>query len=368
VSSKVFNYNSPFRLNSGTFIDGFKLMYETYGHLDKNNLNAILVCPALSGDQHAAGYYSPDDLKPGWWDSAIGPNKPIDTNKYFVVSVNNLGGCSGSTGPKSKNPKTGQYYGSSFPIVTVKDFINSQLLLAKHIGINKWCAVIGGSLGGMQALQWAIDYPDRVSHAIILAAPANLTAQNIAFNEIARMAIKSDLKYCEGAYLENNQAPTMGLMVARMLGHVTYLSDDGMGMKFGRQLLNKKLNYNFEKEFQVENYLHYQADKFANYFDANTYLLMTKALDYFDPASDYGDSLKKALSRVKSNFLVVSFSSDWLFTPQSSKEIVTALISEKKTVTYVEIDTQDGHDSFLKPIPDYFRVLSAYIDQMATGE
>ncbi len=367
VCPKVFKYSRSFEFVSGAVIEGFELVYETYGKLNSDRSNAVLVCHALSGNHHAAGYYSPSDKKPGWWDSAIGPNKPIDTNNFFVVSVNNLGGCDGSTGPGSVDPKSNQCYGFTFPIVTVIDWVRSQALLTLHLGVEQWCAVVGGSLGGMQALQWAIDYPDKIRHAVVIASAAKLSAQNIAFNEVARQAIKADLDFCDGAYRAQNKIPRHGLRLARMLGHITYLSDEGMGSKFGRDLYDDKLKYNFESEFQIESYLRYQGDKFASSFDANTYLLMTKALDYFDPAAEFSGSLSHALSHVSTKFLVISFSSDWRFSPRRSKEIVNALIHEKKQVTYVEIDTQHGHDSFLMSIPDYFKVFSAYMDQLEIG-
>jgi homoserine O-acetyltransferase len=312
-----------------------------------------------------AGYYEGDE-KPGWWEHYVGPSKPIDTNRFFVVGVNNLGGCHGSTGPASINPDTGKPWGPDFPIITVKDWVVSQDKLREHLGIEQWAAVVGGSLGGMQVMQWAIDKPDRLRHAVVIAAAPRLSAQNIAFNEVARTAIMSDPDFHEGRYLEHGVIPKRGLALARMLGHLTYLSDDLMGKKFGRELRDR-LKYNFDVEFQVESYLRYQGEKFAtrSRFDANTYLLMTKALDYFDPAAEYDHDLSRAFARVQAGFMVISFTSDWRFSPERSEEIVRALLDNDKDVSYAEIESQHGHDAFLLPNPFYEGVFSAYMDRVA---
>ena len=353
-------------LQCGRELPGYELVYETYGQLNAQRSNAILICHALSGDHHVAGYYTGNDgEKPGWWDQSIGPGKPIDTDKFFVVCLNNLGGCRGSSGPASINPETGKPWGADFPIVTVKDWVLSQSHLADHLGIAQWAAVVGGSLGGMQVLQWAIDLPERLRYAVIIAAAPKLSAQNIAFNEVARQAIMSDPDFCDGAYLARGKIPRRGLMLARMLGHITYLSDDIMKEKFGRDLREGKINFGFDVEFQVESYLRYQGESFVDRFDANTYLLMTKALDYFDPASEYNDDLVKALDHARAKFLVVSFTSDWRFAPERSREIVKALVAARKEVSYAEVEGKQGHDAFLLMSPHYSQLLSAYLNRVS---
>jgi len=365
VSPQTLNIDKPIQLQSGTTLESHELVYETYGTLNSDGSNAVLICHALSGDHHAAGYHSQDEKKPGWWDTAIGPGKAIDTNKFFVVCPNNLGGCKGSTGPASINKATGEPYGRDFPLVTVKDWVQSQAQLADALHIQQWAAVVGGSLGGMQVLQWAIDLPERLRHAVIIAAAPKLSAQNIAFNEVARQAIMTDPDYMEGFYLKHGKIPRRGLMLARMLGHITYLSDDLMRDKFGRDLRVKKFNYNYDVEFQVESYLRYQGQSFVDRFDANTYLLMTKALDYFDPASDYEDDLGKAVSRAQADFFVASFTSDWRFSPERSREIVKALMKAKKNVSYFEIEGTQGHDAFLLDIPRYLLLLKSYMNRIS---
>ncbi|MGO0305376.1 homoserine O-succinyltransferase MetX [Endozoicomonas acroporae] len=358
-------FDQPLSLNCGEQLDKFQLMVETYGELNQSRSNGMLICHALSGHHHAAGYHSMADRKPGWWDNFIGPGKPIDTRRFFVVALNNLGGCHGSTGPTSINPETGKPYGPDFPVVTVADWVNSQVMLADHLGISQWAAVIGGSLGGMQALQWSIAYPDRLRHAVIIASAARLSAQNIAFNEVARQAIMSDDQFAGGRYLEANNIPRKGLGLARMVGHITYLSDDAMGARFGRELKNDGFSYDYNVEFQIESYLRYQGESFSGSFDANTYLLMTRALDYFDPASDYDNSLPDALSRATARFFLASFSTDWRFSPERSREMVDALMKVDKDVTYLEVDAPQGHDAFLMDIPRYVRGLSAYLHRVA---
>lgn len=361
VETKIAHFSEALTLECGKTLSEYDIAYETYGKLNADASNAILICHALSGDQHAAGYHSMQDKKPGWWDSAIGPGKAIDTNHFFVVSINNLGGCKGSSGPNTINPATGKYWGPDFPIVTVKDWVKCQRLFMQVLNINHWCAVIGGSLGGMQVMQWSIDYPDLIKHAIVIAAAPKLSAQNIAFNEVARQSIMSDPDFCDGHYLEKNTVPRRGLMLARMLGHITYLSDDAMRDKFGRELREGKLNFGFDVDFQVESYLRYQGRSFVDRFDANTYLLMTKTLDYFDPAAEYGDDLALALKQASARFFVISFTSDWRFSPERSREIVKALLQAEKQVSYIEIEAKQGHDAFLIPIPHYLAVLNSHM-------
>jgi homoserine O-acetyltransferase len=365
VTPRVQHFDTPLTLRSGRVLEQYDLIYETYGELNADRSNAVLICHALSGDHHAAGYHSMDDKKPGWWDTCIGPGKPIDTNKFFVVSLNNLGGCSGSTGPVSINPETGKAYGPDFPIMAVRDWVNSQARLADILGIDVWAAVVGGSLGGMQVLRWSIQFPERLKHAVVIASAPKLSAQNIAFNEVARQAIAKDPDFHDGWYQEKGTLPKAGLMQARMLGHLTYLSDDAMRQKFGRELREGKLNFSFAPEFQVESYLHYQGEKFSTRFDANTYMLMTKALDYFDPARDHDNDLRKCLSQAKCRFLVVSFTTDWRFAPARSEEIVNALIHADKDVSYACIESDNGHDAFLLPIPRYLDIFNAYMDGVA---
>jgi homoserine O-acetyltransferase len=365
VESQFIHFSEALTLECGQTLSEYDIAYETYGELNADASNAILICHALSGDQHAAGYYSMQDKKAGWWESAIGPGKPIDSKRFFVVCINNLGGCKGSTGPNTINPDTGKYWGPDFPIVTVKDWVKCQFHFMQSLNINHWCVVIGGSLGGMQVLQWTIDYPDLIKNAIVIAAAPKLSAQNIAFNEVARQSIMSDPDFCDGHYLENNTVPRRGLMLARMLGHITYLSDDAMRDKFGRELREGKLNFGFDVDFQVESYLRYQGRAFVDRFDANTYLLMTKVLDYFDPAQDYDDNLALAVKQTSARFLIISFTSDWRFSPERSQEIVKALLQAEKEVSYIEIEAKQGHDAFLIPIPHYMAVFGSYMQNIA---
>ncbi len=342
-------------------------MVETYGQLNAQRSNALLVCHALSGDHHAAGVHSSGDRKPGWWDTCIGPGKPIDTDRFFVVSLNNLGGCRGSTGPSTANPETGEPYGPDFPLLTVRDWVRSQALLADHFGINRWAAVVGGSLGGMQVMQWAIDFPERIGHAVVIASAPRLSAQNIAFNEIARQSILTDPAFHGGRFYAHNTVPSNGLKLARMLGHITYLSDEAMRAKFGNELRAPRPGFNFDVEFEVESYLRYQGQRFVERFDANTYLLMTKALDYFDPARDHGGRLADAFRHAQARFLVIAFTSDWRFSPERSREIVQALVEAGKDVSYTLIDSELGHDDFLMAIPHYHDVLRGYLRRVAEG-
>jgi homoserine O-acetyltransferase len=323
------------------------------------------VCHALNASHHVAGAYADNPNNVGWWDNLVGPGKPLDTERFFVVGVNNLGGCHGSTGPASINPSSGRPWGASFPLVTVEDWVRVQARLADRLGIQRFAAVIGGSLGAMQALQWAIDFPDRIAHALVIAAAPKLSAQNIAFNEVARQAITTDPDFHGGDYYAHNVVPRRGLRLARMLGHITYLSDDAMAEKFGRALRTGSIKFNFDVEFEIESYLRYQGDKFAEYFDANTYLRITKALDYYDPAADFGGNLTAALARARAGFLVVSFTSDWRFSPARSREIVKALVDNRLAVSYAEIDAPHGHDAFLMDDPRYHGLVRAYFEKMS---
>lgn len=356
----------PLKLACGVVLPSHTLVYETYGALNKNNTNAILICHALSGNHHAAGVYE-QDAKPGWWDQYIGPGKPIDSDRFFIVCVNNIGSCFGSTGPTSENPETGKPYGADFPPVRARDWVESQRLLMEHLNIDCWAAVVGGSLGGMQAMRWSLEHPDKLQHAVVIASSMKLTAQNIAFNEIARKAIKSDADFCDGNYLQENKIPHQGLALARMIGHVTYLSDELMGQKFGRDLKAGDLLQGKTEpvEFQIESYLNYQGDKFSDFFDANSYILITKMLDYFDLAREYNHDPIAAFSHAQCKFLVVSFSSDWRFSPARSREITDALIAAGKDVSYIAIDSDHGHDAFLLPNERYQDALGGYLSRLA---
>ena len=366
VAPQKIHFATPLTLECHRTLPFFDLMIETYGTLNADHSNAVLICHALSGSHHAAGYHSATDKKAGWWDNFIGPNKAIDTNRFFVVCLNNIGSCYGSTGPTSTNPETGKPYGPDFPLVTVKDWVKTQVMLADYLGIEIWHAIVGGSMGGMQALQWSIDYPTRLKRCVVIASTPKLSAQNIAFNEVARQSILSDPDFCEGRYLEQGKIPKRGLILARMVGHITYLTDEAMRVKFGRDLKSGKLMFNYDVEFQVESYLRYQGEQFSERFDANTYLLMTKALDYFDPARNLdkegaiidaslseAEAVRQALKNTVCQFLVVSFTTDWRFAPERSQEIVDALIANGKAVSYINIDAPYGHDSFLFDIPTY---------------
>ena len=365
VSAQRAIFDTPLVFRSGAVLPRYELVYETYGKLNADKSNAILICHALSGHHHVAGYYADAPRNVGWWDTMIGPGKPIDTDKFFVLGLNNLGGCNGSTGPSTINPETGHAYGASFPVITVEDWVASQARLADMLGIGQFAAVIGGSLGGMQALQWSLAHPDRVRHVFAIAAAPRLTAQNIAFNDVARSAILTDPDFHGGNFYQHGVVPTRGLRLARMLGHITYLSDDAMADKFGRELRSGRFNYSYDIEFEIESYLRYQGDKFAAYFDANTYLLMTKALDYFDPAHDFGGDLNRAFARARADFLVVSFTTDWRFSPQRSREIVRPLLHNRRNVSYAEITSTHGHDSFLMQDAYYFDVMRTYLDRIA---
>lgn len=364
VAPQRAHFDEPLTLRSGSVLPAYDLVYETYGALNAAKSNAILVCHALSGHHHVAGHYADDPANVGWWDNIIGPGRPLDTDKFFIVGVNNLGGCHGSTGPSTINPSTGKPWGADFPLVAVVDWVRAQSRLADSLGIDSWAAVIGGSLGGMQALRWTITFPERIRHALVIAAAPKLTAQNIAFNDVARQAILTDPEFHGGHYYEHGVFPRRGLRLARMLGHITYLSDDQMDQKFGRELRHGAFAFDYGVEFEVESYLRHQGDKFAGYFDANTYLLMTKALDYFDPAREGDGDLAQALAVARAKFLVIAFSTDWRFSPARSREIVSALLKNGQDVSYAEPRCNFGHDSFLMDDPHYHAVVRAYLDRV----
>ena len=359
-------------LKSGLTLGPYQLAYETYGQLNAQRSNAVLICHALNASHHVAGVYPGQEKSEGWWDNMVGPGKPLDTNRFFVIGVNNLGSCFGSTGPMHVNPETGRIYGADFPVVTVEDWVNSQARLLDALGIQQLAAVMGGSLGGMQALSWTLQYPDRVRHALVIASSPNLNAENIAFNEVARRAIVTDPDFHGGHFYAHGVVPKRGLRIARMLGHITYLSDDVMNEKFGRRLqvsTDQAYRYSTQDvEFQIESYLRYQGDKFSEYFDANTYLLITRALDYFDPAREFGGDLSAALARARAAFLLVSFSTDWRFSPARSREMVRALLNNRSAVSYAEIDAPHGHDAFLLDDARYLALVRSYFAQMSLQE
>lgn len=375
VTPQAMHFAEPLLLQSGASIGDYTLMYETYGTLNANKSNAVLICHALNASHHVAGTYADQPKSQGWWDNMVGPGKPVDTNRFFVIGVNNLGSCFGSTGPMHTNPATGKPYGAAFPLLTVEDWVSAQARLADRLGIDCFAAVMGGSLGGMQALSWSIMFPARLRHCIVIASTPKLSAQNIAFNDVARQAILTDPDYHGGDFYEHGVVPKNGLKVARMVGHITYLSNDDMAEKFGRKLRNaaesNDYKFDFGIDFEIESYLRYQGDKFSEYFDANTYLLITKALDYFDPARAHGGDLTKALAGTQAQFLVASFTTDWRFSPERSREIVEALVSNRRKVSYAEIDAPHGHDAFLLEDSRYMGVVRAYYDRIAgelTGE
>ena len=374
VTPVSLHFEAPLPLRSGAVLRDYTLMVETYGQLNADRSNAVLVCHALNASHHVAGLHADEHGKPipksqGWWDNLIGPGKPLDTHKFFVICVNNPGSCFGSTGPTHLNPDTGRVYGADFPVVTVEDWVDAQARVLDRLGIEQLAAVLGGSLGGMQAMSWTLQYPQRVRHCIAVATAPNLSAQNIAFNEVARRAIITDPDFHGGHFYEHGVVPRRGLRVARMIGHITYLSDDVMDEKFGRSLVGRELGeeprYSTQEiEFQVESYLRYQGDKFSDYFDANTYLLITRALDYFDPARAFGGDLAAALSKAVAKFLVISFTTDWRFAPARSREIVKALVDNRHDVSYAEIDAPHGHDAFLLDDARYHNVVWAYFDRI----
>jgi len=364
VTCTPMHFEQPLRLASGTEFGNYQLMVETYGTLNEARSNAVLICHALNAGHHVAGVYADEPNNVGWWDNMVGPGKPVDTNRFFVIGINNLGSCFGATGPMSINPDTGKPFGASFPVVTVEDWVDAQARVADRFGIERFAAVMGGSLGGMQALSWAIRYPQRVAHCIAIATTPKLSAQNIAFNDVARAAIQGDPDFHGGNFYAHGVVPKRGLRVARMIGHITYLSGDSMTEKFGRTLKAQDYAFGYGAEFEVESYLRYQGDKFSEYFDANTYLLITRALDYFDPARETGGDLTRALAPARCKFLVASFTTDWRFSPQRSREIVEALIANDRDVTYAEIDAPHGHDAFLLSDTRYHRLVRAYFEQI----
>ena len=389
ATPQAMHFAEPLALQSGAQLRDYTLAYETYGKLNADGSNAVLVCHALNASHHVAGVYEGQDKSEGWWDNMIGPGKPVDTQHFFVIGVNNLGSCFGSTGPMHIHPDTGRVYGADFPVVTVEDWVNAQALLLDRLGVTRLAAVLGGSLGGMQALSWTLQYPNRVRHAVVVASAPNLTAENIAFNEVARRAIVTDPDFHEGHFYQHGVVPQRGLRIARMVGHITYLSDDVMNEKFGRKLRTPTLlegarppwggpaaddatrDYLYttqDVEFQIESYLRYQGDKFSEYFDANTYLLITRALDYFDPARLYGGDLSAAFARTTAKFLLVSFTTDWRFSPARSREMVQALVDNQRDVSYAEIDAPHGHDAFLLDDARYMNVVRSYFERIAHEE
>ena len=392
VTPQTMSFDAPLPLQSGAQLRGYALTYETYGQLNAARDNAVLICHALNASHHVAGSYEGQDRSEGWWDNMIGPGKPVDTNRFFVIGINNLGSCFGSTGPMDTNPDTGEVYGADFPVVTVEDWVNAQARLLDALGIEQLAAVMGGSLGGMQALSWTLQFPQRMRHAVVVASAPNLSAENIAFNEVARRAIVTDPDFFGGHFYRHGVVPKRGLRIARMIGHITYLSDDVMNDKFGRSLraptlpaspgslppegadparggpapdLRDYLYSTQDVEFQIESYLRHQGDKFSDYFDANTYLLITRALDYFDPARAFGGDLTQALARATAKFLLISFTTDWRFSPARSREIVKALLENRRDVSYAEIDAPHGHDAFLLEDPRYMNVVKSYFDSIS---
>jgi homoserine O-acetyltransferase len=367
VTPQSMSFSQALPLQGGGSLRDYALSYETYGRLNAERSNAVLICHALNASHHVAGTYAGQAKSEGWWDNMIGPGKPVDTNRFFVIGVNNLGSCFGSTGPMHTNPDTGRIYGADFPVVTVEDWVEAQARLVEALGITQLAAVMGGSLGGMQALSWSLQYPEKLRHAVVIASAPNLNAENIAFNEVARRAIVTDPDFHGGHFYEHGVVPKRGLRIARMLGHITYLSDDVMNTKFGRMLQNGDvLKYSTQEiEFQIESYLRHQGDKFSEYFDANTYLLITRALDYFDPAKAYANNLTKALARATAQFLLVSFTTDWRFAPARSREMVHALVANQRDVSYAEIDAPHGHDAFLLDDPRYLSLVRAYFERIS---
>jgi len=350
-------------LESGEKLGPITLVYETYGNLDKDRANAILVFHALSGDAHAAGYHEGDD-RPGWWDNMIGPGRAFDTDKYFVICSNIIGGCRGSTGPASENPVTGRPYGLDFPVITVRDMVDAQAELVDHLGIEKLLCVTGGSMGGMQALQWAVSYPERVRSAIPIATTARHSPQQIAFNEVGRQAIMADLNWNNGDYY-GRTPPTRGLSVARMVGHITYMSDESMAEKFGRRFQDHEKGDKFEPDFEVEGYLQYRGDNFVKRFDANSYLYITKALDYFD--LDNGKGLENVLRGVRTKLLVIAFKSDWLYPAYQSREIVRACKLAGVDATYCELNSSYGHDAFLLETGEQEYLVKHFLSNVSEG-
>ncbi|HZH57571.1 homoserine O-succinyltransferase MetX [Yanghanlia caeni] len=371
VAPELIRFDEPLQLTSGQVLPQYELAVETYGELNAERNNAVLICHALNASHHVAGMAADNPRDVGWWDNMVGPGKAVDTDRFFVIGINNIGSCFGSTGPASINPATGKPWGAAFPVLTVEDWVRAQARVADYFGIDCFAAVMGGSLGGMQALSWSITCPERVRHCVVIASTPRLSAQNIGFNEVARRAIISDPDFHGGDYYEHGVVPAHGLAVARMIGHITYLSDEVMAERFGRQQraadTNGEFRYGYDVEFEVESYLRYQGEKFSKYFDANTYLLITRALDYFDPSRNYGGDLARALQPAQADFLLVSFTTDWRFSPERSREIVRALLKNKTPVTYAEIDAPHGHDAFLLDDLRYHAVVQGYFDRVAAS-
>ncbi len=362
---RLFFGDRRLKLDCGVDLAGVTLAYQTYGTLNSDKSNAILVCHALTGDQFVADRH-PITGKPGWWEVMIGPGLPIDTDRFFVICTNVLGGCMGTTGPSSLDPATGKPYGLSFPVITVGDMVRLQSWLIDHLGIDKLFAVIGGSMGGMQVLQWAATYPDRVFAAVPIACAARHSAQNIAFHEVGRQAIMADPEWRKGAYQSEGSNPARGLSVARMAAHITYLSEAALHRKFGRNLQDRQaVTYGFDADFQVESYLRYQGSIFVDRFDANSYLYITRAMDYFDLAAQFGGHLPRAFKDTRTRFCLVSFTSDWLFPTSESRAIVHALNAVAANVSFVEIESDKGHDAFLLDEPEFFKVLRGFLDGSA---
>lgn len=352
-------------LDAGVALSPLSIAYQTYGTLNAARSNAVLICHALTGDQFVA---SPNPVtgRPGWWTTMVGPGRPIDTERFFVICANVVGGCMGSTGPASTNPATGRPYGLDLPVITIRDMVRAQAMLVDHLGIDKLFCVAGGSMGGMQVLQWAATYPERVFAALPLATGARHSSQNIAFHEVGRQAIMADPDWCAGRYLENGAKPTKGLSVARMAAHITYMSDEALHRKFGRKLQDRAApTFSFDAEFQIESYLRHQGTSFVERFDANSYLYVTRAMDYFDLAADYGGQLARAFMKSSTRFCVVSFTSDWLFPTSDSRAIVHALNASGASVSFVEIETDKGHDAFLLDVPELFSTTRGFIEAAA---
>ncbi|MBY0530900.1 MAG: homoserine O-acetyltransferase [Xanthobacteraceae bacterium] len=360
-----FGKDKPLKLDAGVELAPYQIAYQTYGELNADRSNAILICHALTGDQHVHNVH-PVTGKDGWWDSIVGPGLPIDTDRFFIICSNVLGGCMGTTGPASKNEATGEPYGLSFPVVTIRDMVRAQAALLDHLGIDQLLCVTGGSMGGMQVLQWAVTYPERIFSALPIASAARHSAQNIAFHEVGRQAVMADPDWRNGKYLTEGTSPHRGLAVARMAAHITYLSDAALHRKFGRRLQDRELpTFGFDADFQVENYLRYQGSSFVERFDANSYLYITRAMDYFDLAGEHGDVLANAFRKLKSRVCMVSFTSDWLFPTEEARQIVHALNAAGAPVSFAEIETDKGHDAFLLDEPELFAIVRGFLDAAA---
>lgn len=362
-SSKLAHFpaDEPLELDSGVKLGPWQIAYETYGELNVDKSNAIVICHALTGDQYVAST-NPVTGKPGWWELMVGPGRPVDTNHYFVICANVLGGCLGTTGPATMNPQTGVPYGLDLPVITIRDMVRAQARLVDYLGIDTLFAVMGGSMGGMQVLQWAVSYPERVFAAVPIAAAARHTSQNIAFHEVGRQAIMADPNWWQGTYIQEGVRPTKGLAVARMAAHVTYMSDESLHQKFGRNLQDRdNLTFGFDADFQIESYLRHQGMTFVDRFDANSYLYVTRAMDYFDLADQFDGALPQAFAGTNTRFCVMSFTSDWLFPTSESRQVVKALNAAAANVSFVEIESDRGHDSFLLDVPEMFETIRGFL-------